>query len=102
MLAETRLSPEELLEQCLAIENRLGRVRTEYHGARTVDIDLLLFEGCRKDTERLTLPHPRMLERAFVLAPLSDLFPGRIAPPFQFDFSEAYQTVDKTGVLLYK
>ena len=50
VLAETRLSPEELLEQCLAIENRLGRVRTEYHGARTVDIDLLLFEGCRKDT----------------------------------------------------
>lgn len=102
VLAETRLSPEELLEQCLAIEDRLGRVRTEYHGARTVDIDLLLFEGCRKDTERLTLPHPRMLERAFVLAPLSDLFPGHIAPPFQFDFSEAYQAVDKTGVLLYK
>ena len=93
VLAETRLSPEELLEQCLAIEDRLGRVRTEYHGARTVDIDLLLFEGCRKDTE---------LERAFVLAPLSDLFPGHIAPPFQFDFSEAYQAVDKTGVRLYK
>lgn len=102
VLAETKLSPEELLERCLAIEEKLGRVRTEYHGARTVDIDLLLFEGCQRETERLTLPHPRMLERAFVLVPLSDLFPGCLAPVFGLDFSEAYQTVDKAGVRLYK
>lgn len=102
VVINTKLPPEELLERCLQIETGLGRVRTEYHGARTMDIDLLLYEGCAQETERLTLPHPRIRERAFVMVPLSDLFPGCRALPFGFDFAEDYHRVDKSGVKLYK
>ena len=66
----------------------------------TVDIDLLLCEGAVSNTEKLTLPHPRIRERAFVMVPLSDLFPGHQA--FGYDFHDAYEAVDKGGVLLYK
>lgn len=99
-LLETGLAPEELLDRCLALEARLGRVRTGYHSARTVDIDLLLGEGAVSHTEKLTLPHPHIRERAFVLVPLSDLFPSHQA--FGYDFHEAYEAVDKGGVQLYK
>lgn len=102
VLLETRLTAQELLERCLAVETKLGRVRTEYHGARTMDIDLLLCEGVCCQTEALTLPHPGILQRAFVMVPLSDLFPGCQAALFGFDFADAYQAVDKSTVRLYK
>ncbi len=102
VMVDTKLSPGELLERCLQIETRLGRVRTEYHGARTVDIDLLLYEGYKGESESLTVPHPRIRERAFVMAPLSDLFPGGLAGAFGFDFSQDWEAVDKSGVRLYK
>lgn len=100
VLLDTGLAPQELLAQCLAIEDQLGRVRTEYHGARTMDIDLLLYEGFTSHTQQLSVPHPGIRERAFVLAPLSDLFP--LHTGLGFDFAQAYETVDKTGVRLYK
>ncbi|MCS6243699.1 MAG: aminodeoxychorismate synthase component I [Opitutus sp.] len=73
---ETTLEPHGLLDLCLAIEEQLGRVRRERWGARTIDLDVLLYgatELCAD--ERLTLPHPRLCERAFVLAPLGELAP---------------------------
>ncbi|HEY8532139.1 MAG TPA: 2-amino-4-hydroxy-6-hydroxymethyldihydropteridine diphosphokinase [Limnochorda sp.] len=70
---ETGLAPEELLEHVLAIEADLGRVRTVRWGPRTIDVDLLWMEGEERATERLTLPHPRLVERAFVLVPLAEL-----------------------------
>ncbi len=72
---ETDLSGEALLVRCLAIEQRLGRVRHEKWGARTIDIDLICSpdETCRSET--LTLPHPYATERAFVLVPLRDIAP---------------------------
>lgn len=70
---ETGLAPEELLAQVLAIEAELGRVRTVRWGPRTIDVDLLWMEGEERATERLTLPHPRLVERAFVLVPLAEL-----------------------------
>ncbi len=82
--AETKLAPEELLDRCLAIEAKLGRVRKEYHGARTMDIDVLLCEGYTSCTEKLTVPHPHIRERAFVMVPLSDLFPAHDALGFRF------------------
>lgn len=100
VLIETQLPPQELLERCLKTEEQLGRVRTEYHGARTMDIDLLLYEGTSLDTPSLTLPHPHIRERAFVMVPLSDLFPACQA--LGLDFTQAYQAVDKSGVQLYK
>lgn len=102
VLLDTTLPPEELLRRCLTIETSLGRVRKGYHSARTMDIDLLLYEGCEQAGDFLTLPHPRIRERAFVMVPLSDLFPGCVALPFGFDFREAYKNVDKSGVKLYK
>lgn len=70
---ETTLSPEELLEALQAIERRFGRTRTIRWGPRTLDLDLLAYEGENRATARLTLPHPRMLERAFVTVPLADV-----------------------------
>lgn len=99
-LIETDLEPLELLRQCLALEAKLGRVRKEYHGARTMDIDLLVCENFTSATEELNLPHPGILQRAFVMVPMSDIFPSHNA--LGLDFSEAYQAVDKSGVRLYK
>lgn len=99
-LLDTQFSPEELLDHCLKLETKLGRVRKEYHGARTMDIDLLLYEGFSSATGKLTVPHPAILDRAFVMVPMSDIFPSHQA--LGFDFDEAYQKVDKSGVKLYK
>ncbi len=76
----TALSPRELLRLCLAIEAELGRVRTEHWGPRTLDIDLLLYEGVTSDGPELTLPHPRLAERQFVLAPLAEIAPDLRLP----------------------
>jgi 2-amino-4-hydroxy-6-hydroxymethyldihydropteridine diphosphokinase len=72
----TAHAPHELLAECLRIEADLGRVRHERWGPRTIDIDLLLYGDARIDDERLTVPHPRMRERIFVLAPLAEIAPG--------------------------
>lgn len=100
VLIETKLKPQRLLEHCLEIEKSLGRVRVEYHGTRTMDIDILLCEGFDSHTQELTVPHPHIRERAFVMVPLSDLFPLHQA--FGYDFHQAYEAVDKAGVRLYK
>ncbi|MDW7745817.1 2-amino-4-hydroxy-6-hydroxymethyldihydropteridine diphosphokinase [Halomonas sp.] len=72
---ETRLSPLALLDQLQALEQRHGRVRGRRWGARTLDLDLLLFDDQRVTLPRLTLPHPEMARRAFVLVPLAELAP---------------------------
>jgi 2-amino-4-hydroxy-6-hydroxymethyldihydropteridine diphosphokinase len=69
------LDPFGLLDLLLAIEIRFGRVRGARNAARTVDLDLLDYEGRRIAAPRLTLPHPRLAERRFVLAPLAELAP---------------------------
>ncbi len=70
---ETRLAPEDLLTLLQHIEQEFGRVRTLRWGPRTLDLDLLVFEGEIRTTPLLTLPHPRMFERGFVLVPLREL-----------------------------
>ncbi|WP_379163935.1 2-amino-4-hydroxy-6-hydroxymethyldihydropteridine diphosphokinase [Paenibacillus sp. sgz5001063] len=72
----TTLAPGLLLQAMLSIESQLGRVRDVRYGPRTVDLDLLWVENQHLDTPELTLPHPRMQERAFVLIPLSDVVPN--------------------------
>jgi 2-amino-4-hydroxy-6-hydroxymethyldihydropteridine diphosphokinase len=67
--------PHALLDFCLAAEARLGRTRSTPKGPRTIDLDLLLWDGRRVQDARLTLPHPRMHVRRFVLEPLADLAP---------------------------
>lgn len=72
---DTDLDALAFLEQCLAIEAAAHRVREVRWGPRTLDIDILLFGNEVHDSDTLTVPHPRMWERAFVLAPLADLAP---------------------------
>ena len=69
----TTLPPEELLDRLLAIERDMGRVRRERWGPRLIDLDLLTYGDQKIDTPTLTLPHPRMNERSFVLDPLSEI-----------------------------
>jgi 2-amino-4-hydroxy-6-hydroxymethyldihydropteridine diphosphokinase len=76
----TELSPRELLERLLKIEERLGRVRAERFGPRTIDLDLLLYGDEVVDEPGLTVPHPRLQERRFALEPLADLAPGLVVP----------------------
>jgi 3-oxoacyl-[acyl-carrier protein] reductase len=72
---QTDLAPPELLRLLLEVEGQLGRVRKERFGPRTIDLDLLLYGDTTGDDETLTLPHPRMHERLFVLRPLAEIAP---------------------------
>ena len=73
---ETALAPLALLDALQAIEQAHGRERPYHHAPRTLDLDLLLMEGRSWSDERLSLPHPRLHQRAFVLRPLLELAPG--------------------------
>jgi 2-amino-4-hydroxy-6-hydroxymethyldihydropteridine diphosphokinase len=77
---DSSLSPHGLLDALIEIEQSAGRVRAQRNGPRTLDLDLLYVDGVQLDDERLTLPHPRMTERAFVLLPLHDLAPSLQLP----------------------
>jgi len=77
---ETELTPRALLERLLAIEERLGRVRRERFGPRTIDLDLLVYEDAVVDEPGLTLPHPLLHERRFALEPLAELAPDLEIP----------------------
>lgn len=81
-LLETRLPALELLDELLAIEARQGRVRRagERWGPRTLDLDLLLYGEHRYSEPRLTVPHPEMVRRDFVLYPMSEIDPGLVIP----------------------
>lgn len=72
---ETDLSPLALLDALMALEEHFGRVRSFRNAPRVLDLDLLMMEDVELESERLTLPHPRMHERTFVLAPLAELQP---------------------------
>jgi 2-amino-4-hydroxy-6-hydroxymethyldihydropteridine diphosphokinase len=78
--AETELFPMQLLARTAKIERALGRVRTVPKGPRTVDIDILLYGASVVESAKLQIPHPRMAERRFVLAPLADLAPDLVHP----------------------
>lgn len=77
---ETDLSPRELLEVAARLEQQAERVRTVRWGPRTLDVDVLLVGDLVVDEPDLIVPHPRLWERAFVLAPLADLDPSLVAP----------------------
>ena len=77
---QTSLKPLDLLNVLHSLEAEFGRVRREVWGARTLDLDLLLYDDLIIDLPTLQVPHPRMLERAFVLVPLSEIAPNTIEP----------------------
>lgn len=98
---ETSLTAEMLLTVCQSIENDLGRVREKRWGPRTVDLDILLYNNDNIESENLTIPHPRMLERAFVLVPLVEIAPLLRHPVTGEQFVEADALRD-AGVQLWK
>ncbi len=77
---ETTLAPEALLDALLDVEQRFGRIRAEKNGPRTLDLDLLLYNDLELELPRLTLPHPRLHLRAFVLLPLAEISPKMPLP----------------------
>jgi 2-amino-4-hydroxy-6-hydroxymethyldihydropteridine diphosphokinase len=77
---ETCLTAPELLDALQALENQAGRLRPYWHAPRTLDLDVLLYGQSRMDSPCLTLPHPRMWGRAFVVYPLADLAPDLVTP----------------------
>jgi 2-amino-4-hydroxy-6-hydroxymethyldihydropteridine diphosphokinase len=94
-LIETDLSPEVLLERILDIERGLGRVRGVVKGgyeSREIDIDILLYDNLVIDSERLTIPHPRMHLRKFVLEPLMEIAPDIVHPVFRKTINELYKS----------
>lgn len=99
----TELSAEELLEVCLEIELQLGRKRLVRWGPRTIDLDILLYNQENIETEKLFIPHPRMLERGFVLIPLlemnQDIQIPNLDNPVQFYLDHIH---DKEGVRIWK
>ena len=82
LLLETELSPLELMRALLRIEVAMGRVRTGVppKGPRVIDLDLIFFDDVAMETEELTLPHPGVAERRFVLAPLAEIAPEWVHP----------------------
>ncbi|MFB7665091.1 2-amino-4-hydroxy-6-hydroxymethyldihydropteridine diphosphokinase [Kitasatospora sp. NPDC056138] len=80
VVLRTTLPPSSLLERANAVEDAFGRVRTVRWGARTLDVDILAYEGVTSDDPQLLLPHPRAHERAFVLAPWLDAEPDGELP----------------------
>ncbi len=76
----TRLSPQDFLQRAKEIESALGRQETVRNGPRPIDIDIIFYDNLTLDSEPLTIPHPRMAERAFVLAPLAEIAPQVVDP----------------------
>ncbi|MCX6344736.1 MAG: 2-amino-4-hydroxy-6-hydroxymethyldihydropteridine diphosphokinase [Armatimonadetes bacterium] len=94
---KTTLSPCDLLGLCNKVEENLGRKRTIPWGPRVIDIDVLLYEGVESSDESLTIPHPRMRQRAFVLAPLADIAPN-MELAGGITASEAAQRIGQMGI----
>jgi len=96
VLVRTTLSPHQLLDLCLSIERQEGRVRAERFGPRTLDVDILSFGELVLSDERLTLPHPRLLERAFALVPLAEIAPDLMIGGV--GIGAALKGVDRAGI----
>ena len=98
----TALPPATLLEALLKIEQEMGRVRAAPGDPRLIDLDLLLYGDQVIDEPGLTLPHPRMCDRAFVLTPLSEIAPDALHPVNSLTISALCARVDHGGVRVWR
>lgn len=98
ILVETSLSPRDLLRRALNVELALGRDRTdtERWGPRPIDLDLLTYDDITLDEPGLTLPHPRLFERAFVLVPLAEIAPDHVIAGQRV--ADALRRIDASGI----
>jgi 2-amino-4-hydroxy-6-hydroxymethyldihydropteridine diphosphokinase len=99
---KTSLAPEPLLRHLKRLEAALGRVPNFQNGPRLIDIDILFFDGMIIDTPPLVVPHPRLHERAFVLAPLAEIAPEFIHPILQTSVESLLADVDRSEIKLFK
>jgi 2-amino-4-hydroxy-6-hydroxymethyldihydropteridine diphosphokinase len=98
---ETGLEPHDLLAECRRIENEHGRERGLRFGPRTLDVDILLFQDVESEEPELMLPHPRMLRRAFVLAPLAEIWHYARGMPELHIAALAHATAQDQAIRLY-
>lgn len=101
LFLETTLSPYTLLDELQKIELELGRVRLIRWGPRTIDLDILLYEGTEMNEERLTIPHPRMHERSFVGIPFQDAL-SKIQQTEQSRIGKVSLNLSPNGVKLFQ
>lgn len=94
---DTIYTPEELLEMIHEIEKEQGRERLIHWGPRTLDLDILLYEGCVMDTEDLTIPHKDMINRDFVLKPLAQIAPYERHPVLDKSILQLYEDIQQNG-----
>jgi 2-amino-4-hydroxy-6-hydroxymethyldihydropteridine diphosphokinase len=99
---ETRLAPMDLLQYLKQIESELGRVPSVRYGPRLIDLDILFYNSLILDTPELTIPHPRLHERAFVLVPLADLSPTLVHPVLGIPVSALLARVDTKGIVRHE
>jgi 2-amino-4-hydroxy-6-hydroxymethyldihydropteridine diphosphokinase len=97
----TVLPPFPLLQNLKDIEQQMGRRASFRNAPRVIDIDMLFFDDLIMDSPELTIPHPRMSERAFVLVPLADIAPELVHPVLHLTIREILQKVDCTGITNY-
>jgi len=98
--AETELEPLELLTEIKEIEQEVGRTPTFRYGPRVIDIDILFFDDLILDEENLSIPHPMIAERAFVLVPLDEIAPQWVHPVLQQTIHDLTQKIDQNGITL--
>ena len=99
--AETDLTPLELLTHLKFLEKKLGRLPSFQNGPRLIDMDILFYDDLTLETPTLTIPHPRLHERAFVLVPLMDIAPMLVHPLLGRSVVALVETVDRRGVSLF-
>jgi len=99
---QTDLEPEALLAKLKGIESELGRVKNFRYGPRCIDLDILFYENCVYQSERLTIPHPSLAERAFVLVPMNELAPNFIHPLLHEPISELLASLGGYEVDLFQ